>query len=78
MARWTYYWSLYTAGKGIVVQDMYMVGNNVAWFNEWHTPYALNYCSYGCDNEQTGYVPANSGIGTYLDVSDCLASLKTR
>ncbi|KAF9239477.1 hypothetical protein BU15DRAFT_61981 [Melanogaster broomeanus] len=61
----------------VVMQDVYMVGNNVTHSNEWNTP---------CDTTAVqpnstlpaGYVPANSGIGTYFDISDRVASFKNR
>ncbi|KAH0833836.1 ARD/ARD' family-domain-containing protein [Lanmaoa asiatica] len=91
-----YYWSSYTAGTDVVMQDVYMVGNNVTWSNEWNTTCTPDYGDCGCDNcvsiaagdtaavppnstyYGSGYVPANSGIGTYFDVSDRVASFKNR
>ncbi|KAN0079814.1 hypothetical protein V8E55_009380 [Tylopilus felleus] len=91
-----YYWSSYTAGTDVVMQDVYMVANNVTWSSEWNTPCTPDYGDCGCDNcvsipagdtaavppntthSGTGNVPANSGIGTYFDVSDRVASFKNR
>ncbi|KAF9239478.1 hypothetical protein BU15DRAFT_46639 [Melanogaster broomeanus] len=90
-----YYWSSYTAGTDVVMQDVYMIGNNVTHSNEWNTPCTPDYGDCGCDNclsipagdtaavqpnstLPAGYVPANSGIGTYFDISDRVASFKNR
>ena len=32
------------------MQDMYMVGNNVTWSNEWNTPCTPDFWDCGCDN----------------------------
>ena len=91
-----FYWSSYTAGTDIVMQDVYMIGNNVTWSSEWDTPCTTDYGDCGCDNcvsiaagdtasvppnstyYGAGNVPANSGIGTYFDVSDRITSFKNR
>ena len=91
-----YYWSPYTAGTDIVMQDVYMGSNNVTWSSEWNTPCPPDYGDCGCDNclsiasgdtaavppnstyYGTGDVPADSGIGTCIDVSDRVASFKNR
>ncbi|KAF8128018.1 hypothetical protein EV363DRAFT_1512354 [Boletus edulis] len=91
-----YYWSAYTAGTDVVMQDVYMIGNNVTHSNEWNTSCTPDYGDCGCDNclsipegdtaavppnttyYGAKYVPANSGVGTYFDVSDRVASFKNR
>ncbi|KAF8841646.1 hypothetical protein BDN67DRAFT_500043 [Paxillus ammoniavirescens] len=90
-----YYWSSYTAGTDIVMQDVYMVGNNVTFSTVWNTTCAPDFGDCGCDNcisipagdtaavppnstLSGGYVPANSGIGTYFDISERVASFKNR
>ncbi|KAI9459374.1 hypothetical protein HD554DRAFT_2137182 [Boletus coccyginus] len=83
-----YYWSSYTAGTDVVMQDVYMVGNNVSWSNEWNTTCTPDYGCCGCDNclsidaGDTAAVPLNStvlcGIGTYFDVSDRVSSFEDR
>ncbi|KAI0920741.1 hypothetical protein AcV5_010411 [Taiwanofungus camphoratus] len=45
-----YYWSNYTAGTDIVMQDTYMISNNVTFSVEWHTPCTQDYGDCGCDN----------------------------
>lgn len=90
-----YEWTSYTAGTDIVMQDVYMIGNNVTWSNEWNTTCTPDYGDCGCDNcfsipagnsaavppNSTYYgttVPANSGIGSYFDISDRVSSFKNR
>jgi hypothetical protein len=90
-----YEWTSYTAGTDIVMQDAYMIGNNVTWSNEWNTSCTPDYGDCGCDNclsipagnsaavspNSTFYgstVPANSGIGSYFDISDRVSSFKNR
>ncbi|KAF9228162.1 hypothetical protein BS17DRAFT_725128 [Gyrodon lividus] len=90
-----YYWSSYTAGTDVIMQDVYMVGNNVTFSNEWNTTCTPNFGDCGCDNcvsisagdtaavppnstLPAGYVPANSGVGTYFDISERVASFKNR
>jgi hypothetical protein len=45
-----YEWASYTAGTDIVMQDVYMIGNNVTWSNEWNTTCTPDYGDCGCDN----------------------------
>ncbi|KIK79630.1 hypothetical protein PAXRUDRAFT_160840, partial [Paxillus rubicundulus Ve08.2h10] len=90
-----YYWSSYAAGADIVMQDVYMVSNNVTFSTEWNTTCTPDFGCCGCDNCKSipaddtaavppnstlpsGYVPASSGIGTYFDISERVASFKNR
>ncbi|KAH7924181.1 hypothetical protein BV22DRAFT_1035409 [Leucogyrophana mollusca] len=97
-----YEWASYTSGTDIVMQDAYMVSNNVTWSNEWNTTCTPDFGDCGCDNclsipagdnlsvppnstlpgsTPTGFegtVPANSGIGSYFDISDRVSSFKNR
>ncbi|KAJ3558919.1 hypothetical protein NM688_g643 [Phlebia brevispora] len=45
-----YYWTEYTAGTDIVMQDTYMIGINVTFSNQWGTPCTADYGDCGCDN----------------------------
>ncbi|KAH9929422.1 uncharacterized protein B0H18DRAFT_1117456 [Fomitopsis serialis] len=45
-----YYWTEYTSGADIVLQDTYMVSNNVTWSVEWDTPCNATYGDCGCDD----------------------------
>ncbi|KAH7907259.1 hypothetical protein BJ138DRAFT_964745, partial [Hygrophoropsis aurantiaca] len=80
-----YEWSAYTAGTDIVMQDAYMVSNNVTWSNEWHTVCTPDFGDCGCDNclsipaGSTSSVPPNStGVGSYFDISSRVSSFKSR
>ncbi|KAH7882071.1 hypothetical protein F5I97DRAFT_1939548 [Phlebopus sp. FC_14] len=45
-----YYWPAYTAGTDIVLHDVFMVGTNVTFSNEWQTPCTPDFGDCGCDN----------------------------
>ncbi|OSD00692.1 hypothetical protein PYCCODRAFT_1437014 [Trametes coccinea BRFM310] len=45
-----YYWTQYTAGTDIVMQDAYMIGLNATWSVEWNTSCTPDYGDCGCDN----------------------------
>ncbi|KAH7885813.1 hypothetical protein F5I97DRAFT_1158171 [Phlebopus sp. FC_14] len=89
-----YYWTYYTAGTDIVMQDVYMVGVNVTFSNTYQTPCTPEYGDCGCDNclsipagdtdavplgtSLSGSVPANSGVGTFFDISSRIDSFQNR
>ncbi|KAH9834490.1 uncharacterized protein C8Q71DRAFT_769168 [Rhodofomes roseus] len=45
-----YYWTEYTSGTDIVMQDTYMISNNVTWSVEWDTTCNTTYGDCGCDD----------------------------
>ncbi|KAK0477002.1 hypothetical protein IW261DRAFT_300149 [Armillaria novae-zelandiae] len=45
-----YEFTAYASGADIVMQDTYMVGNNVTFSSEWGTPCTTDYGDCGCDN----------------------------
>ncbi|KAL0952639.1 hypothetical protein HGRIS_006885 [Hohenbuehelia grisea] len=45
-----YEFSAYTAGSDIVMQDTYMIGNNVTFSTQWNTPCTPDFGDCGCDN----------------------------
>ncbi|KAJ3785302.1 hypothetical protein GGU10DRAFT_355280 [Lentinula aff. detonsa] len=45
-----YFWSEYSNGADILLQDTYMIGNNVTFSNQWGTPCTADYGDCGCDN----------------------------
>jgi len=63
-----YYWVDYTAGTDIVMHDVYMVGNNVSYSNQWNTVCTPDYGDCGCDNcvsipaGDSAAVPPNSTL----------------
>ncbi|OCH92519.1 hypothetical protein OBBRIDRAFT_791109 [Obba rivulosa] len=57
-----YFWTEYTAGTDIVMEDVYSISNNVTWSVEWDTPCTPDYGDCGCDNCK----------GSLQDISDRL------
>lgn len=55
-----YEFTAYTGGTDIVLQDTYMIGNNVTFSSEWHTPCTPDFGDCGCDNCR----------GEFEDISD--------
>ena len=45
-----YYWIDYAAGTDIIVHDVYMIGNNVSYSNQWNTVCTPDYGDCGCDS----------------------------
>ncbi|KAK0216327.1 hypothetical protein IW262DRAFT_1399608 [Armillaria fumosa] len=45
-----YEFTAYASGADIVMQDTYMIGNNVTFSSEWGTPCTTDYGDCGCDN----------------------------
>ncbi|KAH8092183.1 hypothetical protein BXZ70DRAFT_461711 [Cristinia sonorae] len=45
-----YFFDAYTKGTDIVLQDTYMIGNNVTFSSQWGTPCTTDYGDCGCDN----------------------------
>lgn len=43
-----YFWSEYSGGADVLLQDTYMIGNNVTFSNQWGTPCTVDYgdCGY--------------------------------
>jgi len=63
-----YQWSPYTAGADVIMQDAYMIGNNVTFSTVWGTPCTLDYGDCGCDNCQ----------GVLEDISNRMDDFKER
>ncbi|EKM76186.1 hypothetical protein AGABI1DRAFT_108939 [Agaricus bisporus var. burnettii JB137-S8] len=61
-----YHFTEYTAGSDIVMQDAYMVGNNVTFSTVWGTPCNTTYGDCGCDNCK----------GSFKDIADRMDSFK--
>ncbi|EIW74742.1 hypothetical protein CONPUDRAFT_93585 [Coniophora puteana RWD-64-598 SS2] len=62
-----YNWVNYTAGTDVVMQDVYMVSNNVTFSSEWNTVCTADYGCCGCDNCQS--IPQGDVGGLYPDNS---------
>ncbi|KAF8142001.1 hypothetical protein EV363DRAFT_1149525 [Boletus edulis] len=89
-----YYFTSYAAGADIVMEDVYIIGANVNTSLMFNTPCTTTYGDCGCDNcspipaglndalppanASSTPVPANSGIGSFNDVSDRVTSFLDR
>ncbi|KAF9234992.1 hypothetical protein BU15DRAFT_65213 [Melanogaster broomeanus] len=89
-----YYWSTYAAGADILMLDVYMTGVNVNVSSKFNTTCTTVYGVCGCDNcspipagdtnavppntLSSSSVPADSGIGSFFDVSDRVSSFINR
>lgn len=89
-----YYFTSYAAGTDIIMQDVYIIGANVNTSLMFNTPCTPAYGDCGCDNcspipaglndavppanASSIPVPANSGIGSFTDVSDRVTSFLNR
>ncbi|KAK7026408.1 hypothetical protein VNI00_015643 [Paramarasmius palmivorus] len=58
----------YTSGADIVMQDTYMIGNNVTHSTQWNTVCTTEYGDCGCDNCK----------GRFEDISDRMEDFKER
>ena len=45
-----YQFQSYAVGADVILQDTFMIGNNVTWSNEWNIPCTPDYGDCGCDN----------------------------
>ena len=59
-----YEFAPYTSGADIVMQDTYMIGNNVTYSVEWHTPCTPDFGDCGCDDCQGDF----EDIGRRMDL----------
>jgi len=55
-----YFYTQYASGGDIIMQDTYMIGNNVTFSSQWGTPCTEDYGDCGCDNCK----------GTFEDISN--------
>ncbi|KAF8188635.1 hypothetical protein BJ912DRAFT_967980 [Pholiota molesta] len=63
-----YFFTEYTSGADIVMQDTYMIGNNVTFSSQWGTPCTEDYGDCGCDNCK----------GSFEDISTRMDEFKER
>ncbi|EIW76541.1 hypothetical protein CONPUDRAFT_84544 [Coniophora puteana RWD-64-598 SS2] len=64
-----YYWQEYSQGADIVIQDVYIIGNNNSYSERWGTPCTPEWGDCGCDNcesilagDQSGLYPGNTTL----------------
>ncbi|KAK7684428.1 hypothetical protein QCA50_012375 [Cerrena zonata] len=62
-----YFFDAYTAGTDIVLQDTYMIGNNVTFSSEWGTPCTLDYGDCGCDNCKGEFEDISTRMDEFAD-----------
>ncbi|KAE9399062.1 hypothetical protein BT96DRAFT_939723 [Gymnopus androsaceus JB14] len=55
-----FFWSEYASGADVLLQDTYMIGNNVTFLNQWFTPCTVDFGDCGCDNCQ-----GVNGVGSF-------------
>jgi len=63
-----YYFTNYTSGTDIVMQDTYMIGNNVTFSSQWGTVCTEDYGDCGCDNCK----------GSFQDISARMDEFRSR
>ncbi|KAG6853847.1 hypothetical protein C0991_000841 [Blastosporella zonata] len=63
-----YFFTEYTSGSDIVMQDTYMIGNNVTHSTVWNTVCTEDYGDCGCDN----------CLGTFEDISTRMDEFRDR
>ncbi|KAF9474514.1 hypothetical protein BDN70DRAFT_908482 [Pholiota conissans] len=63
-----YFFTEYTSGADIVMQDTYMIGNNVTFSSQWGTVCTEDYGDCGCDNCK----------GSFEDISTRMDEFKER
>ncbi|KAH0836408.1 hypothetical protein J3R83DRAFT_8009 [Lanmaoa asiatica] len=89
-----YYFTSYAAGTDIIMEDVYIIGANVNTSLMFDTPCTPTYGDCGCDNcspipagldsavppanASSTPLPANSGLGSFTDVSGRVTSFLNR
>ncbi|KAF8628579.1 hypothetical protein AX17_005975 [Amanita inopinata Kibby_2008] len=63
-----YYFNQYTSGADIIMQDAYMIGNNVTHSTVWGTACTVDFGDCGCDNCQ----------GSFMDISNRMDEFRYR
>jgi len=63
-----FFFNEYTSGSDIVMQDAYMIGNNVTFSSQWGTVCTKDYGDCGCDN----------CLGTFEDISTRMDEFRER
>ncbi|VDB87163.1 unnamed protein product [Peniophora sp. CBMAI 1063] len=63
-----YFWTDYSSGTDVILQDVYEVGNNVTFSSEWFTPCTEIQGDCGCDNCK----------GSFEDIRDRVTQFRER
>ncbi|KIP02361.1 hypothetical protein PHLGIDRAFT_130785 [Phlebiopsis gigantea 11061_1 CR5-6] len=62
-----YFFTQYTAGTDIVMQDTYMIGNNVTFSSNWGTVCTPDYGDCGCDNCKGEFEDISTRMDDFAD-----------
>jgi hypothetical protein len=67
-----YLFQSYAVGADVILQDTFMIGNNVTWSNEWNTPCTPDYGDCGCDNCQGVFEDITNRMDEYTQRMEIL------
>jgi len=73
-----YQFTAYTAGTDIVMQDTYMIGNNVTWSNEWNTSCTPDFGDCGGDNCKGEFEDISARMDSFRERLDVLGWDRTK
>jgi len=73
-----YQFTAYTAGTDVVMQDTYMIGNNVTWSNEWNTSCTPDFGDCGCDNCKGDFEDISARMDSFKERLDVLGWERTK
>ncbi|KAF9458112.1 hypothetical protein BDZ94DRAFT_1313563 [Collybia nuda] len=62
-----YHFTEYTSGSDIVLQDTYMIGNNVTFSSQWGTVCTRDYGDCGCDNCEGKFEDISTRMDEFKD-----------
>ncbi|KAF8804202.1 hypothetical protein BYT27DRAFT_7194948 [Phlegmacium glaucopus] len=62
-----FYFTNYTSGTDVVMQDSYMIGNNVTFSSQWGTVCTENYGDCGCDNCKGSFQDISTRMDEFRD-----------
>jgi hypothetical protein len=62
-----YFYQEYAAGADILLQDTYVVGNNVTWSSQWNTACTPEYGDCGCDNCAGNFTDVSHRMDTFAN-----------
>ncbi|KAJ4480847.1 hypothetical protein J3R30DRAFT_3287655 [Lentinula aciculospora] len=62
-----YFWSEYSNGADILLQDTYMIGNNVTFSNQWGTACTVDYGDCGCDNCKGSFADISTRMDEFYE-----------
>jgi hypothetical protein len=66
-----------SSGADILLQDTFMISNNVTFSSEWHTPCNTTYGCCGCDNCKGQFEDISDRVDTFKDRLQILGRERT-